>query len=83
MLSDSEIALLARAYALRHDEDEGDMWFAVTDDAFATAARLWASGRLDRRWDASRHDFLYRLGDRAWQAQRTYIAMSDAASRTN
>lgn len=82
MLSDDEVKLMAHAYALRHDE-EGDieLWFCPGPDLFAEAARMWASGRLERRWLEG--DLLYRMSDAAWQAQRLLAVMADANARSN
>lgn len=81
MLSDDEVRVVSHAYALRHDEDAADLWFCPSDDDFAVCARLWTSGRLERRRRGE--DFVYRLSDRAWQALRTHMLISDAASRSN
>ena len=82
MLSDSEIALMAHAYAIRNDEQEGaDQWFAPTDDTFTEAARLWTRGYLDRRWHAD--DLVYRLSDKMLSSMLMLAMMRSARASQN
>jgi hypothetical protein len=77
VLTEDETRLVAHAFALRHDEQDVNLWFAPDDDLFAEAERLWQRGYLDRRWHEQ--DLVYRLSDEAMTANEL-VRLTDAAA---
>lgn len=68
-LTTDQIQLAGEASMLRDSEQGQPRWFCPSDDLFAAAARLWAGGWLDRKWQDG--DLVYRWSDRGTTALNT------------
>jgi hypothetical protein len=65
-LTADELKLASYFFALRHDEEERELWACVTDDVFAPAARLMERAWLDRAWYED--EMLFRMSDEGYSA---------------
>jgi hypothetical protein len=76
-----DLRLVADAYLLRADEQEGhDLWFSVGDDLPA-AHRAWEADWLDRRWDDNGP--IFRISDRGMTAVQLAAMHAAAAANRN
>ena len=61
VFTDDELKLASHMYALRHDEEDRELWACVADEMFSEATRLMERGWLDRAWRDD--EMLFRLSD--------------------
>jgi hypothetical protein len=86
-MTDAELHLISLAVALRIDETASTEWFCPEDGEFATAARLFERGWLNRRWHGRPSDdgadFVYRLTDKGLAAMDLSHAIRSTEDRMN